>query len=1672
MSIKNLLLVFTILLGTGTLTAQDFPMDGNPISTCTGFFQDSGGPNAPYQPNENITTTICPGASGGTHVQLYFPNMVLGAGDVMCFFDGEDVSAPSLGCSNDGFDPNAPIIIQATAVNISGCVTISFVSDATGETDGINATIDCVAACQTVNSVLVNANPSPMPIDTGWIDICPGDIVTFEGAGFYPQNGAIYPQSDGTSTFEWDFGDGIFSVGTSASHVYNEPGGYIVQLEVIDVEGCKNTNFISQRIRVSVPPTFELEGLTEEICVGDTISLNAAIDTMMQNLTVTAMPNEGSFQVQGIRSDSLFLPDGNGTSYETSINFGNFAPGQTLMNVSDLESVCVNMEHSYIGDLGISLECPDGTSIELHPYGSLGGTYLGEPIDVDTNLDPGLGYDYCWTTDATNGTWIQYLQANPSSTLPAGDYNPQNPFDAFVGCPLNGDWTITVTDNLLIDNGYIFNWSINFNESLFPNVETFTPQFVDWGWVPSPTAFYQTQDSIAASPVNAGAANYTFEILDDFGCTWDTNVVVQVLPFQHPDCYSCQDNLNPVADTTVCAGEPVLLEVGTAEMVFDTITFEAFPDYDIGFANHPPTNPYLSTINVNSVQPATITNPFEDIASVCINFETDFLADMSFFLVAPDGTQMMLSTNNGGASDFLTNTCFSPTAATPITGGTSPYTGYFLPEGNFAVLGGVPFNGTWALRVTDAFGNSGIGTLNSWSISFRNTNELDFSWSPSAELDCMDCPNPISIPTTNHEYIVTVEDSYNCIQIDTINVLAIATVAAPVVTCQETDEGELTFSWPMVDTYTTYEININNGGWMPTTNSLSHVLTGLTNGDAFDVEVRVFFMNAPCDVEIGTTSCTYVDPCLLSITETHQSAGCFGECDGAAQISTFNATSPAIYTITELSTGTTFSQNNGNFTGLCAGLHFVEVVDAVLCSDTVTIEILQPDPILVTLTEDQSIDCFGNNNACVSAAVMGGAGDYSYSWDDPLGQNLQSVCNIGPGMLEVEVEDINNCSTTQSIMITEPTELTAMGAGEDVNCFGGNDGTAEIMPTGGTYPYSYAWQGSAVTDSLITDINAGSIDVTIMDANGCTIVETIVIGEPVDGVTASAGQTLVSCFDQDVSEALAAAMGGTGPNYTYEWSVGAQNTALATNLPPGTHTVTVTDENDCETTTTVLVEEWDEVAVNLISVDPLCNTSANGLVSVNFIEGGDTQDLAQATFQWSEPGATDVTLEDLLGDNTYSVTVTTPQGCEGTASEMLTAPPALVIATDVIDVSCAEYTDGVALVTGVANSTGNIQYQWDAAAANQVTASASDLIAGTYGVTVIDDNDCEAMTEVEITEPEAITVEFDIIDNDCFGDEEGAVSAMIAGGSGGLQYQWSNNLVNTDKIVDLESGVYYLTITDDNGCVKIDSAAVLSPAGIEASFMLDSITCFGDRDGMVTVETEGGVGPFSYSLNGEDYTGSNVFIGLTAGDYDVFIRDNNGCIYNDFVSLDEPPQFFLETVDDTIGLGQTTVITPTPQDFAGEDWQIQWNWLAPYEGTLNNTVIGNPTTNTFNTITYTVVALDANGCETEAQVTIFVQKNRTLDVPTGFTPGNNDNNNDLLVVHGKEGTIVNSFQVFDRWGELVYQASEFPVNLRTSGWDGTFNGENVMAGVYIWHAEVTYIDGVTESYKGSTTLIR
>ncbi|MEM6878198.1 MAG: proprotein convertase P-domain-containing protein, partial [Bacteroidota bacterium] len=803
-----LLVLSSFFVGYNSLDAQIVRID-NPVDSvafCSGFFVDQGVFNGPHGTDEPDTITICSNSADPdrTHILLSFTQLDLRG--TLEIHNGSNTDAPIIAT----FDANTGseiFFIQADASNPSGCLTIVFTPDGSGIAGaGWNSEISCVAVCQQVIANIGSSVPEIFPPDTGYIDVCLGDPIQLFFETIYPQDELIYDQSDETSTIRVTMGDGTVFEDFNITHTYQEPGGYIIEAFVTDINDCMSTNLITQRVRVAPIPEFQLQNPTDVVCTNEPFNLSASSTFNPDETTnLFISTQEEAFGGTLILADTTFLPDGpNNPEYETTLEFTNFLPGATLDDINDLESICLDMEHSYVGDLDLFISCPNGEEVQLVSFAdgsNLFGQYLGIPIDDDSNLNPGEGFVYCFTPDG-EFTWneaVDVLDINGAESIPAGDYASVQPLDDLLGCPLNGPWTIRVVDNLAIDNGYIFSWSIAINPDLLANVERFTVGFEDTFWSPSPNITSDNGDDIDAVGLGAGPQAFTYNIVDEFGCEYDTTLLVDVLPLSDPACYECPTFLAEESATFNGApGDIITIGLEEEDSSFP-VPWQVTPLAEFSNDLYPGMMvPYESAVAVSTIAPTTITDATQDIVSVCVDIETPATGDIQLFLRAPNGSLLPLSTNNGGFGSNFTGTCFTPDAATDITAGTAPFTGDFQPEGAWSVLDGTPINGIWSIVAWDEGPDEEIGQFINWSITFRYQDDLIYTWEPTDGLSCTDCPNPeITLePDVNQTYTLTISNDRDCSESGTVTVTSGSNLVANIMgvdpRCSDVNDGSLT----------------------------------------------------------------------------------------------------------------------------------------------------------------------------------------------------------------------------------------------------------------------------------------------------------------------------------------------------------------------------------------------------------------------------------------------------------------------------------------------------------------------------------------------------------------------------------------------------------------------------------------------------------------------------------------------------------------------------------------------------------------------------------------------------------------------------------------------------------------------------------------------------------------
>jgi len=590
------------------------------------------------------------------------------------------------------------------------------------------------------------------------------------------------------------------------------------------------------------------------------------------------------------------------------------------------------------------------------------------------------------------------------------------------------------------------------------------------------------------------------------------------------------------------------------------------------------------------------------------------------------------------------------------------------------------------------------------------------------------------------------------------------------------------------------------------------------------------------------------------------------------------------------------------FTGLGAGIYDIKITDANGSVKTISgIVITQPNVITASTTQTK-VSCAGSATGSATVTASGGIGTLTYSWNTNPIQTTPTASGLIAGTYTVTITDANTCSIQKQVVITEPDAIvTTVTSQTDVLCFGNSTGSATVSATGGTGVLNYSWDTVPIqTTATAMGLVAGTYNVTLTDANGCSKVQTVLINQPSAGLTAMiSNSTNVSCFGGNNGNATVSAAGGTSP-YSYSWGTSPiQTLATATGLIEGLYNVTVTDANGCKTSTAVTITEPAGMSAAISAqTNVFCSGNSTGSAKVTATGG-----TAPYIYSWNTTPiqTSDVALN--LPKGTYVVTVSDAKGCATTTQATITEPNGIVTAiASQTNVNCFGNNTGAVTVLA-SGGTGIFTYSWDTIPV-QTSLNATGLIAGTYHLTVTDANNCSKIQRVNIMQPDDISIITDLEkDITCFNAANGEIKITITGGTLNYNYSWTKDGISyatTDDISNLSPGIYKVTVSDANNCnPKTATFTITEPAVLAVSLTSQTnILCYGESTGAVEIAVVGGT--FALSDYNFAWTGPNGFtssnknlVAIIAGTYTVQVTDNSGCFKALSVTLTQPTAIVL-----------------------------------------------------------------------------------------------------------------------------------------------------------------------------------
>ncbi|PQJ09265.1 hypothetical protein CJD36_018625 [Flavipsychrobacter stenotrophus] len=495
--------------------------------------------------------------------------------------------------------------------------------------------------------------------------------------------------------------------------------------------------------------------------------------------------------------------------------------------------------------------------------------------------------------------------------------------------------------------------------------------------------------------------------------------------------------------------------------------------------------------------------------------------------------------------------------------------------------------------------------------------------------------------------------------------------------------------------------------------------------------------------------------------------------------------------------------------------------------------------VTTSVFSQTNIACNGGSTGDATIAASGGSAPYTYSWA-PGSATAATAPGLSAGTYTVTVSDANLCAAIQTVTLTQPSGITSSVSPQtNVDCNGNNNGAATVIASGVSGTLSYSWAPTGGTLATATGLTAGTYTCTITDGNACTHDQLVTITQPAALIATMTATTNVSCNGGSNGAATVTASGGTS-SYTYSWAPTGGAAATATGLVPGTYTVSVTDANLCATTQTVTITQPVVLTASISATTNVsCNGGSNGRASVTV--GGGTPSY---NYSWAPSGGTAATA---LAAGSYTVTITDANSCTQTATTTITEPTALTASiTATTNASCNGGNNGTATVTA-SGGTGVLNYSWLPVEIS--TATATDLTAGSYTVTVMDANLCAVIKTATIIEPTTITSSVTAQTNvDCNGNATGAAAVTASGGTGTLTYSWAPTGGTFATATGLTAGAYTCTITDDNLCEHSQTVTITQPTVLTSTISTQTnVTCHGGNNGAATVLPTGGTAPYTYS---------------------------------------------------------------------------------------------------------------------------------------------------------------------------------------------------------------------------------
>ena len=1150
-------------------------------------------------------------------------------------------------------------------------------------------------------------------------------------------------------------------------------------------------------------------------------------------------------------------------------------------------------------------------------------------------------YTYEWSPDATNET------GNVLDNIPQGHYNV-TVYDA-KGCEY--DTALTVSDQnapvVRIDSIVDPTCNGSNNGEVYASATGGVLNYT-WNWDSDSLTVASTSDDAT----NLDGGNVCVTVTDANGCKSSAcTTLVENPPLEVR--YTTQDVL--------CQGDSTgwAASVATGGTGLGTYTYQ----WNGIYTGTTPTA-------------ATALDLIAGTYSLLVT-DTNNCTNLTQNIVINEPTHISLVTSS---TAILCNSDCDGTATVTASGGEGTYR-YLWPDGQTTETAIGLCAGTYKPTVTDGYGcvDSSVVTLTEPtpfvldSIIYQHitcygdcdgsittyvsggTSNYDYEYSKDGSV--VGTTQTVSSLCSAGRYDIHVEDANNC-PIDTFHIVN----QPPQLIESNTSKDETCSS------YCDGEIHVTVNGGTP------NYAVAWSDGQAVDNVDRLDL--CPGDYKYTVTdahNCEVINTVtiagnpLLQITEQSITDAACGNCDGEATVAISGGVAP--FTI-GWSGGDFSSCSNSTYpdggdglteTGLPQGVHSVYVEDGNGCRDTVDLVINNLTGPTIDNTIITDVLCNGENTGAIDNQISGGTAPLTYTWADDASVNTEDRPALYAGTYYFSVTDKNDCVASVVVDVVEDDPiLINIDHVVDVSCYGLADGSALINAHGGTGDgtYSYQWSDGQTTAAGV-GFAKGTYQGEVTDGNGCHVSASVTIDEPEAIILVS--QTLVptTCAYPRIcdGEITVAISGGASSVYEYNWYGNGPDQNHIGSLCPGTYPLEVEDENGCTADFSFDITQPDTIKV-VLGQDPIVCNLPNGMVWIESITGGTGSDYnntrtdhkddnyplgtAAWTCNWdvSPPQSAYV---DNVFNQTYSVQVHDPANTDCYITEQITVgeiPAPYLLSQDVKATKCYGSSDGEAIIR-IEDGTLDFLYNWDQASnvpfqSGADTVLIQNLSAGTYTLTVVDDDNCQVPVAFIIGTPNPIVVSTSLVPDDIICITQSAiVYANGSGGTGEYQYDWDgtgNWTANSALMLNpVEDTIVFVNIKDENDCPASAQRPIYVRDSLHVQAITDGQICQGESYDLNVIYQNGGNGNYSYFWSVGTTEQSTVVSPLETKYYYVTLSDDCGTPpVKDSVKVVVHQNPYVQTItqkDSCEPLG--VVFAPYP---SSDTISYHWNFGDPISG--------------------------------------------------------------------------------------------------------------------------------------------